>query len=122
MLKIIIVDDEMLIREGLAKIIGKESPCFQVVGQFPDGEDMLRHLPGLEVDVVITDIRMPVIDGLELIKSLRATHPHIRSILMSGFTEFEYAREAIRASAVDYLLKPTGAHGKPCAPDLEIRF
>lgn len=106
MLKIIIVDDEMLIREGLAKIIGKESPCFQVVGQFPDGEDVLRHLPGLEVDVVITDIRMPVIDGLELIKSLRATHPHIRSILMSGFTEFEYAREAIRASAVDYLLKP----------------
>ncbi|MEI0736504.1 response regulator [Paenibacillus sp. JTLBN-2024] len=84
MLKIIIVDDEMLIREGLAKIIGKESPCFQVVGQFPDGEDMLRHLPGLEVDVVITDIRMPVIDGLELIKKLKGDpppypfHPHER--------------------------------------------
>ncbi|MDR9852134.1 response regulator [Paenibacillus sp. VCA1] len=106
MLNIMIVDDEVLIREGLAKIIGKESPCFRVVGQFPDGEDALRHLPELEVDVVITDIRMPVIDGLELIKSLRATHPHIRSILMSGFTEFEYAREAIRVSAVDYLLKP----------------
>lgn len=106
MLKIIIVDDEILIREGLAKMITKESPCFQVIGQFPDGQQVLKHLPELEADVIITDIRMPAVDGLELIKCLRATHPYIRSILMSGFTDFDYAREAIRAAAVDYLLKP----------------
>lgn len=106
MLNIIIVDDEVLIREGLAKMISKESPCFQVIGQFSDGQEVLKQLPELDADIVITDIRMPAVDGLELIKCLRATHPHIRSILMSGFTDFDYAREAIRASAVDYLLKP----------------
>ncbi|WP_152401612.1 response regulator [Paenibacillus cellulositrophicus] len=106
MLRILIVDDEVLIREGLSRMIEKESGLFRVVGQFPDGKDVLDSLPGLEVDVVITDIRMPIVDGLDLIKQLKAARPHVRSILMSGFTEFNYAREAIRASAVDYLLKP----------------
>ncbi|OZB96862.1 response regulator [Paenibacillus sp. XY044] len=106
MLRIVIVDDEILIREGLSRMIEKESSLFRVVGHFPDGQDVLDNLPGLEADVVITDIRMPVVDGLGLIKQLKLTRPHVRSILMSGFTEFNYAREAIRASAVDYLLKP----------------
>ena len=106
LLRIVIVDDEVLIREGLARMISKESHEFQIVGTFPDGRQVLDELPGLQFDAVITDIRMPQIDGLELIKSLKQSHPQIRSILMSGFVEFNYAREAIRSSAVDYLLKP----------------
>ncbi|KGE19303.1 response regulator [Paenibacillus wynnii] len=106
MLRIVIVDDEVLIREGLARMISKESDNFDIVGTYPDGRQVLDGLPELHFDVVITDIRMPQIDGLELIKRLKASHPHIRSILMSGFVEFNYAREAIRSSAVDYLLKP----------------
>ncbi|GGG07521.1 hypothetical protein GCM10010912_60200 [Paenibacillus albidus] len=106
MLRIVIVDDEILIREGLARMIGKESSRFQVVGTYADGQQVLDELPELQIDVVITDIRMPQVDGLELIKRLKASHPQIRSLLMSGFVEFNYAREAIRSSAVDYLLKP----------------
>ena len=106
MLRIVIVDDEVLIREGLARMISKESQEFQVVGTFPDGRNVLDEMAGLHFDAVITDIRMPQIDGLELIKRLKVSHPQIRSILMSGFVEFNYAREAIRSSAVDYLLKP----------------
>lgn len=106
MLRIVIVDDEVLIREGLARMISKESNEFLVVGTYPDGKQVLDGLPELHFDVVITDIRMPQIDGLELIKQLKANHPQIRSILMSGFVEFNYAREAIRSSAVDYMLKP----------------
>ncbi len=106
MLRIVIVDDEILIREGLARMISRESTKFVVIGTYPDGKHVLDELPTLHFDVVITDIRMPQIDGLELIKQLKASHPQIRSILMSGFVEFNYAREAIRSSAVDYLLKP----------------
>lgn len=106
MLRIVIVDDEILIREGLARMISKESSTFNVVGTYPDGKHLLDELPSLQLDVVITDIRMPQIDGLELIKRLKASYPQIRTLLMSGFVEFNYAREAIRSSAVDYLLKP----------------
>lgn len=106
MLRIAIVDDEILIREGLSRIISKESTEFIVIGTYADGQELLNALPTIQPDVVITDIRMPRVNGLELIKQLKACHPQIRSILMSGFVEFNYAREAIRSSAVDYLLKP----------------
>lgn len=106
MLRIVIVDDEVLIREGLAKMIQRESPAFQIVGIFGDGQDVLEALPNLVVDVMITDIRMPMLGGLPLIKELHSHYPHIRSILMSGYVDFSYAQEAIRCSAVDYLLKP----------------
>lgn len=106
MLRIVIVDDEVLIREGLAKMIQKENPTFQIVGIFADGQDVLEALHNLGVDVVITDIRMPMLGGLPLIKELQNHYPHIRSILMSGYVDFSYAQEAIRCSAVDYLLKP----------------
>ena len=106
MLRIVIVDDEVLIREGLARMISKESSKFAVIRTYPDGKHLLDELPSLHFDVLITDIRMPQIGGLELIRLLKASHPQIRSLLMSGFVEFDYAREAIRSSAVDYLLKP----------------
>ncbi|WNS41416.1 response regulator [Paenibacillus sp. MMS20-IR301] len=106
MLRIVIVDDEILIREGLARMISKESSEFTVIQTFPDGKPLLEALPSLQFDLLITDIRMPQIGGLELIRLLKASHPQIRSLLMSGFVEFDYAREAIRSSAVDYLLKP----------------
>ncbi|MBW4082432.1 response regulator [Paenibacillus sp. S150] len=106
MLRIVIVDDEVLIREGLARMISKESSRFLVTGTYADGKQLLDALPSRQIDVVITDIRMPHVDGLELIKRLKALQPQIRTLLMSGFVEFNYAREAIRSSAVDYLLKP----------------
>lgn len=106
MLRIVIVDDEVLIREGLAHMIHKESPDFQITASCSDGQEVLENINLNEIDVILTDIRMPQIGGLELIRELKERRPQIRSILMSGFTEFNYAREAIKYSAVDYLLKP----------------
>ncbi|RUT35590.1 response regulator [Paenibacillus zeisoli] len=106
MLRIVIVDDEVLIREGLARMIQKESPEFQITASCSDGQQVLDDIDLSEIDVIITDIRMPQIGGLELIRELKEQRPQIRSILMSGFTEFNYAREAIKYSAVEYLLKP----------------
>lgn len=108
MLRIAIVDDEASIREGLGKMIVKESGEFSIEGLFPHGQDLLDRLllREIEIDVIVTDIRMPIVDGLELIKQVKALRPDIRCILMSGFTDFEYARQALRCSAVDYLLKP----------------
>lgn len=106
MLRIVIADDEMTIREGMAKMVGKESDRFMVAGTFANGQEVLDFAATTEVDVVITDIRMPHVDGLELIKELKRVRPEARCIIMSGFTDFEYARQALRYSAVDYLLKP----------------
>ncbi len=106
MLRIVIVDDESSIREGLAKMIGKESDRFLITGSFSNGQEALDFAGVSEFDAVITDIRMPLVDGLELIQELKRVRPEIRCIIMSGFTDFEYARQALRYSAVDYLLKP----------------
>lgn len=106
MLNILIVDDEILIREGLSKMISKQSEYFHVAGICSNGREALDLLAAAEIDLVITDIRMPEISGLDLIREVKALYPQVRCILMSGFTEFNYAREAIRYSAVDYLLKP----------------
>ncbi|USB31789.1 response regulator [Paenibacillus sp. YPG26] len=106
MLRIVIVDDEVLIREGLARMIQKENIEFQITASRSDGQQVLDELDPNEIDVVITDIRMPQIGGLELIRELKESHPRVRTILMSGFTDFNYAREAIKYSAVEYLLKP----------------
>ncbi|WP_410771202.1 response regulator [Fontibacillus sp. BL9] len=106
MLRIVIVDDETSIREGLAKMIGKESDRFHIAGSFSNGQEVLDFTADSEFDVVITDIRMPLVDGLELARELKQIRPDTRCIIMSGFTDFEYARQALRYSAVDYLLKP----------------
>ncbi|GIO88751.1 hypothetical protein J25TS5_56830 [Paenibacillus faecis] len=106
MLRIAIVDDEASIREGLGKIIRRESEQYEVAGTFSNGQEALEFARSEPLDIVITDIRMPLMDGLELIKELKAVKPETRCIIMSGFTDFEYARQALRYSAVDYLLKP----------------
>lgn len=106
MLRIVIADDETSIREGLAKMIDRESDRFCIAGSFSNGQEVLDFSHTAKFDVVITDIRMPLVDGLELIKELKHHMPDTRCIIMSGFTDFEYARQALRSSAVDYLLKP----------------
>ena len=108
MLHIAIVDDEASIREGLGRIVSKASEQFVVTGLFANGQELLDRLllQNIVVDAIITDIRMPVVDGLELIKQVKSLYPGIRCMLVSGFTDFEYARQALRYSAVDYLLKP----------------
>ncbi|MCJ8013490.1 response regulator [Paenibacillus sp. KQZ6P-2] len=108
MLSIIIVDDEETIRLGLAKVIHEIVPFSTIAASCSDGEEALEwleHCNG-KVDVIVTDIRMPNMNGIELVEVVRTNYPHIRCILLSGFNDFEYARQGLRFGVKDYLLKP----------------
>lgn len=107
----IIVDDEAWIREGLSEHIGWNGLDIDLKGAFADGHEALRFMETQPVDIILSDIRMPSLSGLELISKLReqerSREEHALVIFLSGFDDFKYAQEAIRLGAFDYLLKPT---------------
>lgn len=104
--KIIIIDDEELIRLGLAKLLTDANRGYSITGCFADGSEAIDTIINSDVDVVITDIRMPEMDGLELIKVVRGMQNTIPFIVLSGYSDFEYARTVFRFGVEDYLLKP----------------
>jgi len=106
MIRILLADDEKHIRKGLAKIIEKLGNDFCISGEAVNGEQALELIVHQCPDIVITDIRMPKLDGIKLVKILEEKYPEIKKVILSGFDEFNYAREALRTGAVDYLLKP----------------
>jgi len=106
MYKLIIAEDEELMREGLTKLIVNSDCGFEVVGQAEDGEQALRLIKDTKPDVLITDISMPKLNGLELVECIRDINPEIKVIIISGYDDFEYARKAMRLGVQDYLLKP----------------
>ncbi|BBH24089.1 AraC family transcriptional regulator [Paenibacillus baekrokdamisoli] len=107
-MNIVIADDEKLILQGMAFIITQMNANDRIVAQCYDGEEALAFClqEGANVDVLITDVCMPNKDGLDLITELARACPHIQTIVMSGFGEFDYVRRAMREGAIDYLLKP----------------
>ena len=107
MLKIMIVDNEAVIRKGLANCIRWETLGCIVAAQAVNGIDALQQIPVRQPDIVISDIRMPGIDGLELAHRIREQYPHIQVIILTGFPDFEYAQRAIEYQVVDFVLKPT---------------
>lgn len=107
MLKVMLVDDEVAIRKGLAHGIRWESLGCTVAAQAEDGEDALAQIPETRPDIVISDIRMPGMDGLALAGELHRRWPHIKTILLTGFPDFSYAQQAIACQVVDFVLKPT---------------
>lgn len=106
-MKIFLVDDDPIIRAGISKIIKKSGESYTVVGEAPDGEIALEAIRGDEsIDLILTDIRMPVMDGLELIREVRKFNPHVKIVVLSGYDDYKYVRTAFMDGAVDYLLKP----------------
>lgn len=101
-----IVDDEPLMRTYLSKSIPLFSDLFDVSAVAKDGLDAIELLKTVPVDLVITDIKMPEVDGLTLAKYIHENYPSIPVIIISGFSDFEYAQKAIRYNVKDYLLKP----------------
>lgn len=107
--KILLVDDEEEVRMSMVKKIDWGSIGFQVVAEADNGQDALEKLETLEPDVVLTDIRMPYMDGLELASKMKQRFPLIKIIIFSGYDEFEYAKQAIASNVSEYILKPIDA-------------
>ena len=105
MIKVLIVEDERRTARAIGQLVEQHAD-YTVVGMESNGADALVFLGSHEVDLVITDIRMPVMDGMELLKILQGRFPHCLTVVLSGYSEFEYAKTAIRYHAFDYLLKP----------------
>lgn len=106
MYKLILVDDESEICQGLREIVPFESLGFTVVGEAGNGVEALQLCETMEPDLIITDIRMPLMDGLTLCRHVRAILPTAQFIILSGYDDFEYARQAIEVKTMGYLLKP----------------
>jgi len=106
MYRLILVDDEPEIRDGLLEIIDWPAEGFEVVGVAENGLEALQIAENTAPDLVVTDIRMPFLDGLEMARRMRAFLPTVQFIVLSGFDEFEYARQAVQIQIEDYILKP----------------
>ena len=106
MYKIMIVDDEEEVRLGIIKKMDWKSFDFVVVGDAENGQEALEKAEKLEPDVIMTDIRMPFMDGLELGNKLVEILPSTKIIVFSGYDDFEYAKQAIKINVIEYLLKP----------------
>lgn len=103
---VLIADDEYMIRQSLARRITETDECFRVVAECAEGRAALSAIDEGNIQVVFTDIRMPEMDGLELARAIHEKYPEILTVILTGFADFEYAREAIRQGVFDYLLKP----------------
>ncbi|KAI4446806.1 Protein-glutamate methylesterase/protein-glutamine glutaminase [Eubacterium plexicaudatum ASF492] len=106
MIKIFLVEDEIIIREAIHKMIPWESYGFEFAGEAKDGEMALPAIRSIRPDVLITDIKMPFMDGLTLSRLVLKELPDTKIVIVSGYDEFEYARQAISLGVEQYLLKP----------------
>ncbi|GGM38779.1 hypothetical protein GCM10011351_26130 [Paraliobacillus quinghaiensis] len=107
MCNVIIVDDEPVIRFGLKASINWEAEGLTLLGDFPNGEEAIKAMSENPVDILITDIKMPIMDGLTLMKEALKIFPNLKVILVSSYNDFEYVQEGLRYGAIDYVLKPT---------------
>mgnify|MGYP000630945791 CR=1 FL=1 len=106
MIKIMVVDDAAVIREGLKQIISRYPNKFEVCCEANNGQDAIHKVDKYHPDIVITDIKMPKMDGYGLIDYLNQNFPTIKHIILSGYNDFELIRQGLRSGVADYLLKP----------------
>ncbi|MCR5734606.1 MAG: response regulator [Lachnospiraceae bacterium] len=104
--KVFLAEDEYVVREGIKNNIDWKAKGYEFCGEASDGEQAYPLIQKLKPDIVITDIKMPFMDGLELSRLIKKEFPSIEIILLTGYGEFEYAKEAINIGISDYLLKP----------------
>ena len=104
--KAFFVEDEIVTREGIRDNVDWQGNGFEFCGEAPDGEMALPLIQSTQPDLLITDIKMPFMDGLELCKIVRERMPWVKIVILSGHDEFEYAQKAINLGVTEYLLKP----------------
>lgn len=105
MFRLMLVDDEPLILEGISRMINWEEAGFQIVAKARSGSQALEMLASVKPDIVLTDIRMPQMNGIELTKALIQARPDLAVVVLSGYNNFENVREAFKAGAKDYVYK-----------------
>lgn len=110
MIKLMIVDDEIEIRKGISNKINWAGNGILVCGEAGNGREAIPIINETHPDILLVDVRMPIMNGLELVEYLSENRPDIKSIILSGFDDFSYARQALRLGVSEYLLKP-------CLPD-----
>ena len=106
MWKVLLVEDESLIRKGIRMTVNWGALNCMVVGEAENGEEGLKAVSELHPDLIITDLRMPKMDGLEMLKKLREEGNEAAVIVLTAYDQFSYAQSALRLGVVDYLLKP----------------
>lgn len=104
--RVVVAEDEPLILGSVVKKITSMNIGFEVIGTAEDGKTAFELIESHSPDVLVTDIRMPIMDGLELLKITSSKYPNIKIIVISGYDDFKYAQQALKYQAVDYLLKP----------------
>lgn len=107
MYKVMIVDDELIIRAGVKATINWEDERLQFAGEYSNGAEALQALEVEPVDILLTDIKMPLVDGLELTRQAKQKYFDIKVILISSYSDFDYVRESVVLGAIDYILKST---------------
>ncbi len=106
MYQIVFVDDEFVIREGVSENIKWNELGYQLAAVCENGREAWEVLQKIPVDVVITDICMPFMDGIELSAKIKEQYPRIKTLILSGYDDFDYAKKAIKYGVEDYILKP----------------
>ena len=107
--KILIVEDEVLVRCGLRSMVNWEKLGVDVIGDASNGKEALEIYEKEKPDIVMTDIKMPYMDGMELCSHIRREYPAMKIVLFTGFDEFEYAKEAVHLEVEEYILKPVNS-------------
>ena len=105
-LRVLLVDDEIMIREGFKRLFDWEAHDCEVVGEAADGLETMAQIDTLCPDIVILDINIPLMNGLKVIQLSRIKYPDIAFVIVSGYDDFAYCREALRLQITDYILKP----------------
>ena len=105
-LRVLLVDDEIIIREGFKRLFDWDAHDGEVAGEAADGMEALSRIDTLDPDLVIMDINIPILNGLKVIQLSRIKHPDTAFIIVSGYDDFSYCREALRLQITDYILKP----------------
>ena len=106
---VVVADDEEEIRRSLVRRVKWEEIGFEVVGEAENGADALELVEKLEPDLLLTDIKMPFLSGIELARAVREVCPMVQIAFLSGFDDFTYAQQAIQYNIVSYMLKPISA-------------